>query len=59
MTVKASIILVSYENGKRSERSWDDVPATEKLLISKALTDRFMNSAGYSATDEEKGRDDG
>lgn len=53
MAIKTIAIIVTYENGKRIERNWDDIPAEERDAISEALTDRFMEAAGYTRIDQE------
>lgn len=46
--LKVIAIIVTYENDQRVERNWDDIPESERTVISRTLTDRFMEAAGYS-----------
>lgn len=45
-------IVVSKKEGKRVERSWDDIPEAERKRISKNITDQFMAAAGYHRVDQ-------
>lgn len=51
--LKVIAIIVTYENGQRVERNWDDIPESERTVISRTLTDRFMEAAGYSRLEKE------
>ncbi|WP_027399077.1 hypothetical protein [Anaerovorax odorimutans] len=52
--ITAEVIIVGFEDGKRIERNWDDIPEEEQKVISKNITERFMAAAGYRpATKEE------
>lgn len=54
LTVKTTV--VSVINGERIERAWDDIPEEERKMISKQITDRFMETAGYRRGDGETDR---
>jgi len=51
--LKVIAIIVTYENGQRVERNWDDIPESERTVISRTLTDRFMEAAGYIRIEQE------
>lgn len=48
----AESVMVSFEDGKRIERRWDDIPEDEKREIGIRITDRFMAAAGYVRAQE-------
>jgi len=50
LTVKT--IVVSFDNGIRIERNWDDIPEEEQKIISRNITDKFMEAMGYIRTGE-------
>ena len=54
MAIKTIAVIVTYENGQRVERNWDDIPKAERATISRALTDRFMEAAGYTGVEEQE-----
>ncbi len=45
--IAVSTIIVSFENGLRIERKWNDIPEDEQKVISRNITDRFMEAMGY------------
>lgn len=52
--LKVTAVMVTYKDGQRTERLWDDIPEAEREFLSKALTDRFMKAAGYVRADSVK-----
>lgn len=51
--ITAKTIVVSFVDGKRVERDWNEIPEAEQQLISESITDRFMAAAGYRRTDQD------
>lgn len=46
-------LVTKDETGNRVERLWDELPEEERETMSRILTDRFMEAAGYTRIAEE------
>jgi hypothetical protein len=51
--IEVELIAVSFEEGQRIERNWDDIPEAERKIISRKFTDEFMEAAGYRRADQD------
>ncbi len=49
-------VIVTFEDGKRIERNWDDIPEKEQEVLKSTITDRFMAAAGYHRADRDLAR---
>lgn len=55
MTKKELVVrttILSKEGSDRAEHNWDEITDTEKEIIRRILTDRFMGEAGYYRADQ-------
>ncbi|MDD4680447.1 MAG: hypothetical protein PHP79_06125 [Clostridia bacterium] len=50
--LKTVVFIVSYEDGMRVERNYDNFTLPERVELSKSLTDSFMDGIGYAGRKE-------
>lgn len=48
VALKVSLYLVTYEEKKRTEILFKELPEEEKKKLSSQITDKFMQRAGFS-----------